>query len=400
MGGALSRALRRGLQGAAGSTGSAPSSSSSSSSSAAAAASTGALPPGFVKLTFQVRTAAQSPSQASVVQSIVESAFAGGSSLGGGPAGSKRELQAGAGDGAAGGGGSTKVTSSSISSPQDSASLAAGSQPSSKAFDPASEENRAYAGVGNSAQASTSYSSPTWGQRLRAYLTKLWGNLTVLAKALYKYINDNLYALITLCLLFPSVMWAITTCYDAPRRAAWLKNLAARGGPKERVSFSFFGCGLCGTRAGWYRQQSPITFAADPIFSEHIIGTSVDIRGPPGGMSPAPEPLSYVRWYDAALALVARFTGWTTWAPPTRPLQDESGVRRMKQMQKTRFSNLQVYNPQASAALYGSGAAAGAAAEEPAFSAASPLGARAAHAASPTSDRKLTSPPVHPSQTY
>jgi len=205
------------------------------------------------------------------------------------------------------------------------------------AFAPAAEENRAYAGVGNSAQQTTAFSSPTWGSRLKNLLKQLWGDLKALAWAALLFAYNNLFALIALPAFFFFCMWLVTTCIDAPRRAAWMRALAA-GRPQP--SFSFLGCGLCGTRMGWYPQQRPITHAVEPCFTEKDIPNSVPARGPPSALSPMPEPFMYVRMYDTLMALVARATGYTQWAPPPRPTQGALFERRVKQMQKFRFTDL------------------------------------------------------------
>jgi len=268
------------------------------------------------------------------------------------------------------------ITSSDVTSPATSASLASGAGASTPAYAPAAEENRAYAGVGDSAQSTTTFSSPTCSGRLRAFAKALWGTLVGLASYLYAYINRNLFALIALPAFFLGCMWLITTLIDAPRRAAWMRALAS-GQP--RASLSLLGCGLCGTRFGWYVQQQPITHAVEPAFTEKDIPDTVPARGPASALSPMPEPFMYVRVYDTLMALVARATGYTQWAPAARPSQGASAARRVKQMQKFRFTDLAATaagSPAAAAAAQGTVALPPAAGSPHAWEGANPLAGR------------------------
>lgn len=302
-------------------------------------------------MTFKVQTAASSPSSAAVTQSLVES-------------GANATVPGAA------------VKSTSITSPQSSASIASGAGAAAPAYAPASEENRPYAGVGDSALATSSYSSPTWGGRLKALAAYVWAKFKAYASALYAAALNNLFALIAFPALFLAIMWAVTTFYDAPRRAAWMRALA---GGRDAPSVSLFGCGLCGTRVGTYTQQRPITHAVEPCFAEKDIPAAVPSRGPASALSPMAEPLMYVRAYDAFMGAIAGVTGYTAWAPPSRPNQGALAVRRIKQMQKFRFTDLAAHQAGAEEAE-GSGA----------FQAANPL--------ADGSQRRMTMPPTHPSQ--
>jgi pyrrolidone-carboxylate peptidase len=94
-------------------------------------------------------------------------------------------------------------------------------------------------GTGTNSLTTSSYSSPTWASRLKAYLALAWKKLKALASALYALVLDNLFALIALPAFFMGVMWLVTTYIDAPRRAAWMRALA---GGRAAPSFSWLGC--------------------------------------------------------------------------------------------------------------------------------------------------------------
>jgi hypothetical protein len=196
-------------------------------------------------------------------------------------------------------------------------------------------------GTGTNSLTTSSYSSPTWASRLKAYLALAWKKLKALASALYALVLDNLFALIALPAFFMGVMWLVTTYIDAPRRAAWMRALA---GGRAAPSFSWLGCGACGTRVGAYTQQRPITHAVEPCFAEKDIPAAVPARGPASALSPMAEPFMYVRVYDAFMAMVAGATGRAAWAPVPRPNQGALAVRRIKQMQKFRFTDLAAHN--------------------------------------------------------
>jgi len=226
------------------------------------------------------------------------------------------------------------ITSSTAQSPSVLAESSTSSSQPQALYAPAVEENRAYAGVGDSAQSSTAYTQTGW----RAKLAQLWRNFKSFATKLWQAALDNLLALIALPVVVMLVGWCLTTYVDAPRRAAWMKSLARDTPQDERQRYGFrAGCCLGYSRKGIVQGGNPY-----PQFDRAVVGDSVPVRGPPGALSPMEEPFGYVVVYEAVLRALAA-TGLPVlrnWAPPPRPYQGALEAQRIKNLQPFRVGKV------------------------------------------------------------
>ena len=228
------------------------------------------------------------------------------------------------------------ITSSTVQPPSVLAAAATSASAPAPLYAPALEENRAFAGVGNSAQETTSYTSTDWKDLWKARIAKVWATIKAYVQYLYNLALDNLFILIITPFVIMLFGWCVTTYFDAPRRAKWLKAMAAR----EVRKSSRFCC--CGERD----QPNPIAghngVLRHAAFQAADIGDWVGIRGPDGALSPQQEPFFYVQVYEWVLRLLAatQLPVLRNWAPVPRPFQDASADQRVKHLQPFKVGNV------------------------------------------------------------